>query len=182
MKIAIRCIALTLAIWAFVLQNCACSSLDPNVGPLRVEQPVASDGGDDAADVDLGECSAVGADDVCFVRNIRPIIDRGGAKDVEPGQGRGCKGCHSRTQASHNGLDLGGLETTTLGTIRKGGGSSGTRIIVPGKPDESVIVQVLRGQYPYAAKMPKGGPAWNAAEIKLMVDWIQQGARGRSEE
>ena len=72
--------------------------------------------------------------------------------------GKGCKSCHYSTEASHNGVDLGGLDMTTLRTLREGGGSSGKRIIVPGRPSESALIQKLKGQYPYGGRMPKNGP------------------------
>jgi hypothetical protein len=150
-----------------------CSELDPNVGPLRVQQPDVGDAGGDAApDADPGECG-----EVCFGRDIRPLMNRG-----PKGSPKGCMSCHYKSQANHVGIDLGGLNLETLGSLRMGGGSSGTRIVVPGKPDESAIVQALRGQYPYAARMPKGGNYWTPEEIQKVADWIAEGAIGRPDE
>ena len=91
---------------------------------------------------------------------------------------KGCKGCHYRTEPSHNGIDLGGLDLTTLGSLRVGGGSSGRRIVVAGKPAESALVQALHWQYPYSAQMPKNGPYWKDEEIELVERWISEGAKG----
>lgn len=167
----------TTALLALTL--CACSSLDPNVGPPYVEPPstgeagVTSDGGESDGEEDVDPAGVV------FWRDIRPLMERG-AMDTP----KGCKGCHYSTEARHVGTDLSGLDVATLGALRRGGGSSGTRIIVPGKPDESALVQALRGTYGYANRMPKGGTSgyWTTEEVQKVADWISQGARGRSDE
>jgi hypothetical protein len=157
----------------------ACSSLDPNIGPWRVEQPPVDDAGTADAEPDGDDIDPAG---VSFARDIRPLIDRGSPPKGDTTTPKGCKNCHYSTQASHNGIDLGGLDLTTLGSLRHGGGSSGVRIVIPGKPDESVIVQVLRGTYGYAPRMPKNGTFWPPEEIQKVVDWIAQGAKGKSVE
>jgi hypothetical protein len=156
----------------------SCSALDPTTGtPVWSEDVPDADtpDGDDAGqqeDLDPGA--------VHFGRDIRPLMDRPGKGDPS---GRGCKSCHYHTEASHIGTDLGGLDLTTLGSLRLGGGSSGRRIVVAGKPAESVIVQALRGQYPYANRMPKNGnPYWSEAEIDLIEQWISEGAKGADDE
>jgi hypothetical protein len=101
------------------------------------------------------------------------------------GAARGCVPCHNSLAAMHSGLDLSGFDVATLGAIRQGGGSSGKRIIVPGKPEESALVQALRGQYPYSARMPKGGPGplyWGDEEMRLITTWIAEGAKGAASE
>jgi len=148
-----------------------CSDLDPNIGPRRTEheEDVVEDAGpsdSDDPDVDPGAVS--------FARDIRPLINRPSSK-TEP---KGCKSCHYRTESTHNGLDLSGFDMTTLGALRQGGGSSGRRIIVAGKPAESVIIQVLKGQYAYSNKMPKNGPYWEDEDIGKVVTWISEGAKG----
>jgi hypothetical protein len=154
-----------------------CSALDPNTGALVPEEihdaeVLDAPGGDDSGQVDPGG--------VNFGRDIRPLMNRPGKGDPT---GRGCKSCHYHTEASHIGLDLGGLDLTTLGTLRMGGGSSGSRIVVAGKPAESVIVQALLGQYPYANRMPKNGnPYWSSEEIGLVMRWISEGAKGADDE
>jgi len=66
-------------------------------------------------------------------------------------------------------LDLGGLDLSTLGALRRGGATSGARIVVAGDPDASVIVQKLRGTYPYGARMPRLGVTWGDDEMALLV-------------
>ena len=83
----------------------------------------------------------------------------------------------------HIGTDLGGLDFTTLKSLREGGGTSGRNIIIPGKPDDSALVQKLRGTYAYGTRMPKNGPPfWSDADMKVVSDWIAEGARGADDE
>lgn len=152
-----------------------CSALDPNTGALQQPTDVPdADGGD------AGETDNIDPGGVHFGQQIRPLMNRPGKGDPT---GRGCKSCHYSTEASHVGLDLGGLDLSTLGKLRMGGGSSGSRIVVAGKPAESVIVQALLGQYPYANRMPKNGnPYWTDEEIGLVKQWISEGAKGADDE
>ena len=174
-----------------------CTSLDPSYGGLHVEQPTTTGGGEvdatngpeptgDAANdaVRPGDAPAVDVRDaprsgISFRRDIRPLMNRA-ANDPS---GKGCKNCHYSTEANHQGIDLGGIDLATLGALREGGGSTGRRIIVPGKPEESGFIQKLRGTYPYGTRMPKNGPPfWSDADVKLVADWIAEGAQGADDE
>jgi hypothetical protein len=156
-----------------------CSSLDPKIGP-----PVEPEGDDPDADVsDVAEPDDdVDPGGVSFKRDIRPLMNRPAPPKGETSPPKGCKPCHYRTETSHNGIDLGGLDLTTLGELRKGGGSSGPRIVVAGKPDESAIVQALEGKYFYSARMPKNGPYWSDLEVGIVRQWILEGAKGADDE
>ncbi|GAC1537900.1 MAG: hypothetical protein NVS3B10_29370 [Polyangiales bacterium] len=139
----------------------ACSAVDPEVGARRTTEVMA----------DAGPT-------VSFARDIRPLMNR------EPNDptGHGCKTCHYTTGGTRQGIEQAGLDLTALGTLRKGGGSSGAKIVVAGDPDASIIVQKLEGTYP-GARMPKDGPAyWSHDEIMLLRRWIQQGAKGADSE
>jgi len=115
---------------------------------------------------------------VSFARDIRPLMNRA----IDSPVAKGCR-CHYPSSPTHIGLDLGGLDLSTLGTLREGGGSSGSRIIVPGDPDKSIIVQKLRGTYALGTRMPKNGPPfWTEAEIEIMRRWIAEGAKGKDDE
>jgi hypothetical protein len=155
-----------------------CSALDPNTGSAR--QPEDVPDADVSDGDDAGETDDIDPGGVHFGQQIRPLMNRPGKGDPT---GRGCKSCHYSTESSHVGLDLGGLDLSTLGKLRMGGGSSGSRIVVAGKPAESIIVQVLIGQYPYANRMPKNGnPYWTDNEIGLVKQWISEGAKGADDE
>ena len=170
-----------------------CSSLDPSVGPLHVERSTASvdtpDGQPPATDaaIDATDATTDAATDgdarprsgINFRRDVRPLVNRSASDPT----GKGCKGCHYSTEASHQGIDLGGLDMATLGALREGGGSTGRRVIVSGKPEESALIQKLRGTYPYGTRMPKNGPPfWSDADVKVVVDWIAEGALGADDE
>jgi len=166
-----------------------CSSLDPVIGSLQVDQPRsglevdASNGQepsrDAAADAAPDGDARSSPNGVSFRRDIRPLMDRSPSDPA----GKGCKNCHYSTEVNHQGIDLGGLDLATLGALREGGGSTGRRIVVPGKPEESALVQKLRGFYPYGTRMPKNGPPyWSDADVKLVGDWIAEGAQGADDE
>jgi hypothetical protein len=151
-----------------------CSDLDPSIGPRRVDPVIVADADlpDTGDDADLG--------DRFFARNIRPLMNRASRGDLP---GRGCKSCHYRSEANHTGLDLSGLDLTTLGSLRRGGGSSGPRIVVAGKPAESILLQALKGTYGFSNQMPKNGnPFWSDLEIGLVTKWISEGAKGADDE
>lgn len=140
----------------------------PNVGD-RIE-PVADTGATDAAS---------DAPRISFAKDIRPLMNR---LETDP-TGHGCKACHYSTQPTHVGLDLAGLDLSTLGKLRRGGGTSGRGIVVPFDSKGSAIVQKLRGTYPFGTRMPKNGPEfWREEDIKKLADWIDQGAEGADDE
>lgn len=141
-----------------------CSYLDPQEGPLRVAC-VDGDSNPDAA-VDFG-------------RDIRPLMNRSATDPT----GHGCIACHYSTEPHHSCLDATGLDMATLGAIRRGGHNTGTSIIIPGKPCESALVQKLQGDYPIGVQMPKDGPPyWTQSQIRLVMDWIAEGANGADDE
>jgi hypothetical protein len=49
--------------------------------------------------------------------------------------------------------------------------------IVPGKPDESVVVQLIEGTRGSEQRMPNGSHPLSSSQIGLIRTWIQQGAR-----
>ena len=143
----------------------ACSdAFSPQVGP-RVDA------------VDVAPTLEPGA--VSFARDIRPLMNR---SDTDP-NGHGCKKCHYKSNPPAIGVALAGLNMESLGTLRLGGSTSGSQIVVAGKPEESAIVKKLRGTYFYGTRMPKDGPAfWTEEQINLMEKWIREGARGADTE
>lgn len=133
----------------------------PDVGPLHAEVSDPVDAGLNVPGV--GKC---GDSDptvaISFSTQIRPLTQR------SPG---GCMSCHGASQTS--GFTLGSYEG-----LRRGGINTGTRIIVPGNPCDSLIVQKLGLAPPFGARMPYNGPPYfSAAELQLVRDWIAEGAR-----
>ena len=50
--------------------------------------------------------------------------------------------------------------------------------IAPNDPNGSYMVNKIRGQVGITgARMPDGGPYLTEAEVKLVVDWVRNGAR-----
>jgi hypothetical protein len=150
----------------------SCGFFSPRVGTESDDEDCAEYGCDDGG-------AEGGAGAVSFARDIRPIMNR---FPNDP-RGPGCAMCHYQNAAAPIGIQIGGLDLTTLGSLRRGGLHSQGTIAIPGRPDDSAIVQKLRGTYPYGVRMPKSGPPYlSDAEIQLVVDWIAQGAQGADSE
>jgi len=159
------------------------SACEPELGALRSDLDAGTP--DDAA-LSSSDAFAVSEDGavveggivppVNFARDIRPILGR------SDGPPAGCKRCHYRASPAPQGYDLGGIDLTTLGTLRKGGISSGPEIVIPGDPDRSVIVKKLEGTYSRGARMPKDLTPLSASEIALIRRWIAEGAVGGDNE
>ena len=130
------------------------------------------DGGGPSLDADGG----ASARPVVFARDIRPILSR------SDGPPAGCKRCHYKAESAPQGYEIGGLDLTTLGTLRQGGVSSGRSIVMAGDPDGSAIVKKLEGTYARGARMPKDLTPLSREEIGLVRRWIAEGARGSDDE
>lgn len=89
------------------------------------------------------------------------------ARDVAPILMANCNGCHYA--ATRVGA---GLQFNTFSQIVKG--SDGGPVLVPGKPDESLIIRKLRGME--GAQMPLGRSALPDSQIQLVATWIKEGA------
>ena len=79
---------------------------------------------------------------------------------------RRCVSCHNGTEKK------GGLSLATAKEIVAGGESGA--ILVPGKPDESLILDYITGDTP---EMPKSGPPLTPDEITAIRGWIAGGAK-----
>jgi len=116
---------------------------------------------------------------VSFAKDIRPLMNR--PTDAE-GQPSGCITCHDPNHPTSP-TNLVPLDLTRLAGLRKGGNGSRGKLVIPGKPCESLLVATLRGDNPYApCRMPWSPPYWSEAEVMLVSDWIAEGARGGDEE
>jgi hypothetical protein len=122
------------------------------------------------------------AKSVSFKDDLRPIMNR---LKTDP-TGPGCKSCHYEDgddSIANPGIELGGLNMTTLGGLRKGGNTSRGVAAVPGKPCDSAIIKKIRGIYRTGVRMPKVGVRYlNEQEIQLFSDWIAEGAKGEDSE
>lgn len=86
-----------------------------------------------------------------------------------------CAGCH-------NGGDYeGGFSVETFAELMEGGETEDKTILVPGKPDESYLLQtILKNAKP--AMPPKKEPQLTADEVALLKRWIEEGAKGPAKE
>ncbi len=115
-------------------------------------------------------CSAVTADDakakdgtkkaVSFYNDVRPIL-------VDS-----CQGCHQPAKAG------GKFDLTTFAALMKGGRSQDDDpIVVPGQPQKSYLITEITPQDGDAPEMPKNLPPLSADKVKVIADWIAQGAK-----
>ena len=96
------------------------------------------------------------SDKVSFYRQVRPIFQAH------------CQGCHQPAKTS------GSYQMTSFELLMKPGESE-EPAVVPGKPDDSYLVQMITPE-DGKAEMPKGKPPLHASEIELVRKWIEQGA------
>ena len=103
------------------------------------------------------EEAPAGTPPVSYHRQIRPLFQAH------------CQGCHQPAKPQ------GGFVMTEVARLL-GAGDSGAAGVVPGKPDESRIVELITPGSDGTAEMPKQGKALGAAEIELVRRWIAEGA------
>jgi WD40 repeat protein/mono/diheme cytochrome c family protein len=97
---------------------------------------------------------------VSYFKKIRPLFQAN------------CQGCHQPAKAK------GGYVMTDFARLVAGGDDaeeSGKKAIVPGKPDESHLVQQIT-QKDGQAEMPPKKPPLHETEIALVKRWIAEGA------
>ncbi|MYC78694.1 hypothetical protein F4X10_23250 [Candidatus Poribacteria bacterium] len=61
------------------------------------------------------------------------------------------------------------LDFSTYQTLKKGGEDG--PVVIPGNPNESDIIEEIVSE-----RMPPGGPPLTDAQIRLFIDWINEGA------
>ncbi|HKI32036.1 MAG TPA: PSD1 and planctomycete cytochrome C domain-containing protein [Gemmataceae bacterium] len=101
--------------------------------------------------------AAPAADALTFEKQVRPILKAY------------CFECHGDGDKLRGKLDLRLRRLIVLG------GTSG-RAVVPGKPDDSLLVQKVR-----AAEMPPGKKKLSAEETALLARWVAEGAKAAAE-
>jgi mono/diheme cytochrome c family protein len=118
---------------------------------LLLAQPSFAAGG--AAEAPAAES----AGEVSYHRDVLPILQAN------------CHGCHQPAKAS------GALEMTSFKNLLYDG-ESGTPAVVPGKPDESYLIEQITPSDGEAA-MPQGKKPLEEGQIAIIRRWIEQGAR-----
>jgi WD40 repeat protein/mono/diheme cytochrome c family protein len=91
---------------------------------------------------------------VSFYRDVRPLLTAN------------CNACHKPDKMKAE------LDMTTYAALMKGGKHGKT--VVASKPDDSRLIEEISGD---DASMPKDGDPLKAAEVALIVRWIEQGAK-----
>jgi mono/diheme cytochrome c family protein len=91
------------------------------------------------------------------------------AGKVKPLLNRHCVSCHGAVKPRS------GLRLDTAAAARSGGKNGPA--VVPGRGEESALIAAVRGEGP-GERMPLNRPPLSAAEIKILEDWIDAGARG----
>lgn len=94
------------------------------------------------------------AEDISFQREVWPIFKRH------------CVGCHSAQKTK------GKLRLDDVAALLKGGKTG--PLYVAGKPDDSLLIDQITGDVP---EMPQNEAPLSRAKVKLLQDWIAQGAK-----
>ncbi len=123
----------------------------PEVGPLAI--PACSN-----LDSDPGR-------DISFQEDLAPSLV-------------GCGRCHTPGGATPIGIVVGGLDLSSLETLRRGGVQSMTEIIVAGAPCASMLVRKIGEAPPFGSRMPLDAPPLSASVQQQFADWIAEGAEG----
>src|SRR5215467_5230267 len=100
-------------------------------------------------------CGLAGAADTgeFFETRVRPVF------------AKNCYACHTDSK-------MGGLRLDSADSVQQGGKSGPA--IIPGKPDESLLIQAIRYSHE-RLKMPPGGKLKDQ-EIADITEWVQSGA------
>jgi mono/diheme cytochrome c family protein len=80
-----------------------------------------------------------------------------------------CAGCHGLSNPSSN------LRVTRFEGLRAGGDIGDE--IVPGHPEESVLMDFIEGKRGPGQRMPQNSPPLSAEQIAVIRQWIQEGAK-----
>jgi len=128
--------------------DAGCDPSKPNPGPVS---------GCDRKDSD--PCKTVS-----FKNDIWPILS-------------GCR-CHDPEDGDQFGILEVGFVIDDYATLRQGGDNTGANVIVAGNACDSLILQKLREDQPFVGvRMPRDGPYLPEETIRLIEDWIVEGAR-----
>src|SRR5262245_61735179 len=95
-------------------------------------------------------------------------------QDVRPILRKHCTVCHSERKLAEVELSA-GLALDKPENIRKGGKDGKVTVLVPGKPDESLVVTLLTSKDKKRA-MPLDADPLSAEEIATISKWVASGA------
>lgn len=142
-------------VFALGAGGCIADSFAPDVG-----EPLAGTCDSDDSDPDV---------DISFALDLRPVMNR-------PRGEAGCS-CHTPTNGTPSGIELGGLDLGSWHAMRQGGRQSGSEIVVAGDPCSSILIEKITETPGFGARMPLDGePYLTGEEIQMFRDWIAEGA------
>ena len=144
-----------------LLLSVACvDSLEPDVG-----EPIAGTCKNGDTDPDV---------DVSFSQELMPLFQGVAREGSIP---KGC-GCHNPSLPMGGGaIDTTGFSVGDYSAVRRGGQVSREKIVLPGDPCGSYLYQKLSAAPPTGVRMPSSGPYWSLEEMRILHDWIAEGAR-----
>lgn len=96
--------------------------------------------------------------DLTFVNNVAPVIKKY------------CLPCHLEENENPSGLSMDNYEL-----LMKGGNHGNT--VIPGKPKSSNLYLKLLPDPPFGKQMARNRRKLMEEEVKLIYDWIEQGAK-----
>jgi len=96
------------------------------------------------------------------------------AGEVKPILSKHCYACHGAVKQKAK------LRLDTVASIHRGGDSGPA--VVPGKRDESLIVDAVTGQDGWRMPPESEGSPLSSAEIATLTAWIDQGAKASADE
>jgi mono/diheme cytochrome c family protein len=105
-----------------------------------------------------GAVPAAAAAPVSYYKEVRPILQQH------------CNGCHQPAKP------MGGYRTTSYADLFQRGERDKPGV-VPGRPDQSYLVEQIRIHSNGKAEMPKGRDPLTPAQIDKITTWIAQGAK-----
>jgi len=89
--------------------------------------------------------------------------------DVAPILVSKCLGCHNDRKAAN------GLNMKTFALLKQGGKTGGDETLVPGDPDASYLIEVIRPDA--SPRMPLKQPPLSDPQIATLERWVKEGAR-----
>jgi hypothetical protein len=150
--------------------GCSIFDYDPDLGPALADPLPDANDGDGGTTANTVGCSNKDTDPNKFVslsQDLRPLQLRAPGATGSTG---GCVPCHIGRITS-------GFDQSSYQGLRRGGNISGTRVIIPGDPCNSILFQKIGRTPPFGSRMPYNGPAFlSQAERNLWHDWIAEGA------
>src|SRR5262245_2239711 len=108
-----------------------------------------------------GPVSGVAGEPIDYRRDVKPILSSR------------CYPCHGALRQKA------GLRLDTGALIRKG--SRGGPVVVPGKSDESLLLDAVTGKDRPRMPPEKEGPALTEKQIAVLRAWVDQGAKAPDE-